>query len=61
MKMILLLDRVCWKVVGRIAILIIMILGGAHSKRPVEEVVILRLGELVLDQALQTPRREDQR
>lgn len=35
--------------------------GGAHSKRPVEEVVILRLGELVLDHALQNAKREGQR
>lgn len=59
--MILLANRVCWEVVGRIAVLIIIILGGAHSKRPVKEVVILWLGEpvvldvCVLDHALNNP------
>lgn len=47
-EMILLANRECWKAIGRIAILVIVILGGVHGKRPVEEIILLRLGEPVI-------------
>lgn len=66
-EMILLANRECWKAIGRIAILVIVILGGVHGKRPVEEIILLRLGEplildiCVSDHALQNATQEGQR
>lgn len=66
-EMILLANRECWKAIGRIAILVIVILGGVHGKRPVEKIILLRLGEPVIldicvsDHALQNATQEGQR